>query len=326
MTTSLHLRSFTNYPGRVAWLSILLVISHLSMSTDGLLRRRSGSFLIFGVPSSSQQILIESLSYRFGKAIAIIPLPEGPYVAKSPIEIPLEKGGEAFWLNNLTLAIVVNGTLEDNNQAESPGTASERDLQHIYAIFLQMEDAKITFSFHGTPVGRFPPGTNATNFVYNPKTSNLIFTAYAHPNQDLMTIKQQDEVHAQREDSAMVFDGTYTRNWDTWTGPTRSTIFSVWLGVVPGYKNVQAEWKMGSVFECPLRGLGHVGRLYSLLRSFLIFYCMDSILPWNRSATVVTFPFRRVTLSIQPRIQSSLKPCILARMHVLFILHKELWY
>lgn len=66
------------------------------------------------------------------------------------------------------------------------------------------------------------------------------------------TVKEQDEAYENRGTSALTYDNTYFRHWDTWAGPKRSTLFSVSL------KKEKGKWTLGNEYVAPLKGTKHV--------------------------------------------------------------------
>ncbi|KAF9483390.1 hypothetical protein BDN70DRAFT_873894 [Pholiota conissans] len=162
--------------------------------------------------------------------------------AGKAIHIPLEKGGESFWLSQTTIAHVVEGD-----------HASE-----IYAFDVHLS------AFNGnnpndeteafTPRGliRTIPSKTASNFRYNEKTGNLVFSAHVYPDGNLSTVAEQDKEWEERGNSAFVYDETYERHWDTWASKKGSQLFSVQLT-----KGQDGQWKSDDDFKSPLQGTKH---------------------------------------------------------------------
>ena len=69
-------------------------------------------------------------------------------------------------------------------------------------------------------------------------------------------MKEQDDVWENRGTSALVYDTTYERHWDTWVGPKKLSLFTVRL-----YKNPDHNWVLGEDFVNALNDTTHVRRL-----------------------------------------------------------------
>ncbi|KZT23468.1 alpha/beta-hydrolase [Neolentinus lepideus HHB14362 ss-1] len=169
------------------------------------------------------------------KSIVIAPVDS----AVQPLQIPLANGGTAFWLDSRTVGHVV-----------SPGEGKN---QELYAISVKFETESSILSTPIPPIliGEFPTSTSA-NFQYSPKSGVLIFSDYVYGDGQLETVKAQDEAWENRGNTALVYDNTYERHWDRWTGPKQSSLFTVSLYSSPGN-----EWLMGRTFLNILNGTGH---------------------------------------------------------------------
>ncbi|TFK82680.1 alpha/beta-hydrolase [Polyporus arcularius HHB13444] len=157
-----------------------------------------------------------------------------------PIDVPLASGGEAFWLDDRTLAhAVAEGT--DKNKVIS-----------LYAISVKVETSG-SLKLPDSPVliGKFPTDT-ATNFRYSAKAGILVFSDNVHADGDLKKVKENDEAWENRGNSALVYDETFDRHWDTWVGPKRPSLFSVEL-----QKGLDGKWTLGTIFTNLLKGTGH---------------------------------------------------------------------
>ncbi|TFK52466.1 alpha/beta-hydrolase [Heliocybe sulcata] len=156
-----------------------------------------------------------------------------------PLEIPLANGGTAFWLDSRTVGHVVS--------------AGEGKNQELYAISVKFETESSVLSTPEPPtlVGEFPTSTSA-NFQYSSKSGVLVISDYVYADGDLETVKLQDEAWENRGNTALVYDSTYERHWDKWTGPKQSSLFTVSLFWSPGNK-----WIMGRTFLNILNGTGH---------------------------------------------------------------------
>ncbi|KAJ7675680.1 Alpha/Beta hydrolase protein [Mycena polygramma] len=196
-------------------------------------------------------------------------------VAK-PLEIPLAKGGEAFWLNNRTIGHAV----EDDGNLD------------LYAIDVEFE-TKSAGALSAEPpalIGSFPT-TTATNFQYSAKISTLIFSDNVYADGNLSSVKEQDEAWDARGTTAMVFDETYERHWDTWAGPKTSSLFSVKLK-----RGEDGKWKLGTEYDNLLKGTGHASPVepfggtddFSVAGTSVLYTSKDPTLPqaWHTKQNV----------------------------------------
>lgn len=161
-----------------------------------------------------------------------------------PLEIPLTKGGQAFWLAPRVIAHVVPN--------------EETKVQDVYAISVEFE----TQSADGGPVklatpdppvliGSFPTSTS-DNFRYIPESGILVFSDYVYEDGELKAAKEGDKAWESRGTSALVYDETYVRHWDTYRGPKHQSLFSVKLVQNKGV------WSLGEEFVNLLAGTTHV--------------------------------------------------------------------
>ncbi|KAI0755168.1 alpha/beta-hydrolase [Daedaleopsis nitida] len=157
-----------------------------------------------------------------------------------PIDLPLTSGGEAFWLDDRTLAhAVAEGS--DKNKVIT-----------LYAISVKVETpGSLKLPDSPALVGKFPTDT-ASNFRYSAKTGTLVFSDYVHADGDLKKVKENDDAWENRGDTAFVYDETFERHWDTWVGPKRPSLFSVQLS-----KGADDKWALGTDFVNLLKGTGH---------------------------------------------------------------------
>lgn len=102
-------------------------------------------------------------------------------------------------------------------------------------------------------VGSFPTDSSA-NFRYSEKARVLIFSDYVHSDGDLTKVHENDEAWDKRGNSALVYDDGFERQWDTWTGPKRSSLFAVRLD----RDGEGGEWRLHEKFTNLLGGTGHV--------------------------------------------------------------------
>lgn len=84
-------------------------------------------------------------------------------------------------------------------------------------------------------------------------TGRLVFSDYVYPDGNLTSVKENDEAWENRGTSAMVYDTTFVRHWDTWVGPKSSSLFAVQLA-----KGSDEKWELATEFVNPLNGTGHV--------------------------------------------------------------------
>jgi len=158
-----------------------------------------------------------------------------------PLEIPLEKGGEAFWIESRTVAHVIeaDGALE------------------VYALDIKFETESEGYAgVLATPkpsvlIAKLP-NKSATNFRYSMHEGYLVFSDYVWPDGNLTSVRDQDEAWDARGNTAYVYDKTYERHWDTWVGNKKSSLFSVQLVQDPDRK-----WVFGEQFTNLLKETKH---------------------------------------------------------------------
>ncbi|QRV92327.1 Prolyl oligopeptidase family [Ceratobasidium sp. AG-Ba] len=170
-------------------------------------------------------------SDKTNKTTYILPLQS----TVKPIELPLFKSGNAFWLDDRTVAHV------------RPG-ADSKSAQELYAVSVEYTTETTTV----TPTSPLHIGTlpnvPLSNFKYS-KSGALVFSAYVYEDFNLSSVREQDEKWENRGNTALVYDSNYVRHWDEYTGPKRQALFSVDLAKVDG------KWKLGSeVFSLQLEG------------------------------------------------------------------------
>ncbi|KAI0822032.1 alpha/beta-hydrolase [Trametes gibbosa] len=159
-----------------------------------------------------------------------------------PLDIPLTNGGEAFWLDDRTLA-----------HAVAEGAGKEKVIS-LYAISLKFETTSVAITTLPDPptlIGKFPTDT-ASNFRYSAKAGVLVFSDLVYSDGDLKRVKANDEAWENRGDNAYVYDETFDRHWDTWIGPKREALFSVQLA-----RNAADKWVLANNFTNLLKGTGH---------------------------------------------------------------------
>jgi hypothetical protein len=154
------------------------------------------------------------------------------------LEIPLAKGGQAFWLDSRTIAHVVPNE-------ESKG-------QDLYAISVLVEtEAILTTPDSPKFIAPFPT-SSSTNFQYVPASGRLVFSDQVYEDGNLTSVNDQDKAWENRGTTALVYDDTYVRHWDTWRGQKHSTLFSVQLS-----QNEDGDWVLGEKFINVLRKTKH---------------------------------------------------------------------
>ncbi|KAF8842149.1 alpha beta-hydrolase [Paxillus ammoniavirescens] len=168
--------------------------------------------------------------HKTHKSLTIAPL-DG---ISQAYDLPLPNGGDAFWLDFRTIAHVVE-TGEDKDKK-----------QEIFAIPVTFDKGTVSTG-EPIPVGSFPV-TTAADFRYSVSSGVLVFSAYVHADGDLNAVKENDEKYENRGNSALVYDQTFERQWDTWVGPTHKSLFSVRL-----YAD-QGKYALGKDFTNALRG------------------------------------------------------------------------
>lgn len=183
-------------------------------------------------------------SYRTHTSLAIAPIVTG----SDPYDLPLPDGGDAFWLDARTIAHVVE-TGEDKDKK-----------QQLFAIPVTLIGNTISVG-ESTPVGSFPV-TTAANFRYAHSAGVLVFSAYVYADGDLKAVKENDEKYENRGDSALVYDKTFERHWDTWVLPKHKSLFTVPL------HSVRGTFVLGEDFTNVLKGTKLVCNLYIINASY----------------------------------------------------------
>ncbi|KAF8530893.1 alpha/beta-hydrolase [Gautieria morchelliformis] len=146
--------------------------------------------------------------------------------------------GDTFWLDARTVGHVISG--------------KDGQPQQLYAVSLKYADDSVAFASNAPVlVGTFP-ASGLANFKYSAEGATLVFSADVWPDVNLTTIQAQDTAFENRGTTALVYDQTYVRHWDTWMGPKRSTLFSVGLK-----KADDGKWLLQDKYIAPLKGTGH---------------------------------------------------------------------
>lgn len=143
------------------------------------------------------------------KSLAVVPLESG----YQKYTFPLPRGGDAFWIDSRTIAHVVEAEGEKK--------------QDIFAVPVTYEQGSVTI---GEPVlvGSLPV-TTAADFRYSSSSGVLVFSAYVYADGDLEAVTANDEAYDNRGNTALVYDQTFERQWDTWVGPKHKSLFTVKL-------------------------------------------------------------------------------------------------
>ena len=223
-------------------------------------------------------------SFRNNKAIYIAPVE----VTVQPLEIPLTKGGQAFWLAPRVIAHVVPN--------------EETKVQDIYAISVEFETQSSGGVKIATPdppvlIGSFPTSTS-DNFRYIPESGVLVFSDSVYEDGELRTVKEGDEVWEGRGNTALVYDETYVRHWDTYRGPKHQSLFSVTLAQWNGI------WSLGEQFINLLADTKHVS-----VRQIVTTRAEDT---WSLSRALPLSRSEGRTISMCPRPTSCIPRWILS--------------
>ncbi|KDR80120.1 hypothetical protein GALMADRAFT_1180100 [Galerina marginata CBS 339.88] len=162
-------------------------------------------------------------------------------VPGSPVPIPLGKGGETFWLSSRTIANVVQG-----------GESSEVYLYDVsIPEFGQAKPSSNPGPYNSPVLVGTLPSKEAANFRYNAGTGDLVFSAPVYSDGNLSTVAQQDKEWEERGNSALVYDKTPIRYWDTWMEAKLPQLFSIQL------TNQNGTWVLGDDIKSPLQGTKH---------------------------------------------------------------------
>lgn len=177
-----------------------------------------------------------------------------------------------FWLTHRVIAHVVPN--------------EETKVQDIYAISVEFEIesgggvVKIATPNPPVLIGSFPTSTS-DNFRYIPESGVLVFSDRVYEDGELKAVKEGDENWDNRGTTALVYDETYVRHWDTYRGPKHQSLFSVKLA----QKEKDGIWSLGEEFINLLAGTEHVSTsiFISVQLDFMGRDCFYRVLPSNRS-------------------------------------------
>ncbi|KAI0036528.1 Alpha/Beta hydrolase protein [Vararia minispora EC-137] len=217
--------------------------------------------------------------------------------SKAQLEIPLPKGGEAFWLGPTTLGHVIPD--------------SDSKISELYAIDIHVETETVTPEPPAL-LGSFPT-TSATNFVYSPKAGTIVFSDYVYADGDLTHVKEGDEEWANRGNTAYVYDEGYERHWDTWIGPKRPSLFTVKLTHGP-----DGKWTFGGTFTNVLNGTGHQVPVepfggtddFAVSDTHIVYTTKDPVLPeaWHTKQNARALQYSSTTNADAPCTQVYIIP------------------
>ncbi|KAG8785786.1 hypothetical protein FRC12_017181 [Ceratobasidium sp. 428] len=153
----------------------------------------------------------------------------------NPVELPLFKGGDAFWLDDRTVAHVRSGS-------------DPKSAQELYAVSVEYTTETTTVTPKSPVHVGTLPNVPLSNFKFS-KSGALVFSAYVYDDFNLSSVREQDEKWENRGNSALVYDANYVRHWDEYRSPKHQALFSVDLAKVEG------KWVLGGeVFSLQLDG------------------------------------------------------------------------
>ncbi|KAF7422399.1 hypothetical protein PC9H_010555 [Pleurotus ostreatus] len=232
---------------------------------------------------AGELVLVPTSKYSFSekknkKSVVISPLES----VVEPLEIPLPDGGEVFWLDPRTIAHAVP-------------VESEKKI-NIYAIPLEFKHKADDFAgvlrTESAPIllGSIPT-TSASNFRYTLVPGILVFSDYVYANGNLSDSRRLDEAWENRGTSALVYDATFERHWDTWVTPKKLSLFSVRL-----FKDPDHKWNFDGTFINLLKGTSHSSPVepfggtddFDISHSHLVYTTKDPELPeaWHTKQNV----------------------------------------
>ncbi|KAH9980333.1 alpha/beta-hydrolase [Lactifluus volemus] len=199
-------------------------------------------------------------------------------------EVPLAHGGEAFWLDDRTIAHLV---ADDDSKTSS-----------LYALSIHLTETLNVTSDPPVLLGKFPTASPSC-FRYAAKAGVLVFADNVYEDGDLTKVPENDHQWQERGTTALVYDDTYERHWDTWTGPKRPSLFTVKL-----FKDAEGSWHFGDSFINVLHGTGHYSPVepfggtndYAVSDEYIVYTTKEPELPeaWHTKQNVRTpSPLRR---------------------------------
>ena len=159
--------------------------------------------------------------------------------AVNPLEVPLARGGDAFWLDAQTIGHIVRPA------DDAPPQLLARSVKYsTHADDFALQEPYVAGEF---------PDVDVSNFVPSPDGQWLVFSADVYADRDLATVKEQDDAWKNRGYSALVYEETYVRHWDTYRTPKQASLFSVKL-----QKSDNGTFSLGDTYNSILKGTDHV--------------------------------------------------------------------
>ncbi|KAI9510583.1 alpha/beta-hydrolase [Russula earlei] len=204
--------------------------------------------------------------------------------AVEPVEIPLDHGGEVFWLDDRTVGHVVG-----DEESKTAG---------LYAISVHFTSGALNAT-SDPPVllGKFPTAS-PSSFRYAAKAGVLVFSDNVYEDGDLTKVTENDRKWQDRGHCALVYDDTYERHWDTWTVPKRPSLFTVKFSKDPSQGK---HWHFGDKFYNVLNGTGHHTPVepfgdasdYDVSEKYIVYTSKDPDLPeaWHTKQNVYIVDF-----------------------------------
>ncbi|KAJ7781821.1 Alpha/Beta hydrolase protein [Mycena maculata] len=229
--------------------------------------------------NGGDMVLVPFSKYSFDekknkKSVYLVPLES----TAKPFEIPFVKDGEAIWLDDRTIMIIGHAVEDEGNM-------------DLYALDLKFETTAGLLSAEPPALIASFPTTTATNFQYSLSDGVLVFSDYVYADGNISSVKEQDEAYENRGTTALVYDETYERHWDTWTGPKTPSLFSVQL-----LRGADGVWTMGTKYDNLLNGTGHSSPVepfggtddFSLSGTTVLYTAKDPVLPqaWHTKQNV----------------------------------------
>jgi hypothetical protein len=154
--------------------------------------------------------------------------------------IPSIRDGKAFWLDDRTIA-----------HAVSEGEGKDSVIA-IYSLSVKSENEALSTPNSPILIGKLPTDT-AADFVFNSKSGYLVFSDQVYSDGDIHAAKEHDKRWDNRGNSALVYEDTYIRHWNTWSGPKKASLFSIAL-----YTDSTGKWVLGTEYVNLLKGTKHV--------------------------------------------------------------------
>ena len=137
----------------------------------------------------------------------------------------------------------------------SPGVDSGPEL---LAVSIKIDSSAISVTNRNF-VGTLPQ-VDAGNYQYSASAKMLVFSAYVYEDHNLTAVHERNKAFEERGNSALIYDNTFMRHWDTWRDKTRQALFSVGL-----FHDEKGVWILDKEYFAPLLGTGHVRVAFELL-------------------------------------------------------------